>query len=160
MSVVFPSLKASWMMTDSMVAFTWDFTFSRPIQHCVRNTTERGWPFTHRLPLCGTTDYASPCRAAEQNTMDSTVHRGGRVVGIQLHVSLALLSLCAHISPILWIPVLMFTGGSSLSQRVISSHLVCAGLIISQTDVWEMVCRVELQQEMSHLSAVMTERSI
>lgn len=46
---------ASSMMTASVGSVTWDFTLSRPIQHCVRNTTDKvGLSRTQSawLPLC------------------------------------------------------------------------------------------------------------
>lgn len=86
---------AQWRQRESV---TWDITLSRPIQHCEEHNRQ-GWPFTHRLPLCGTTDCASPCRATGQTqwALQSFCW--------EIYASrLSTFSMCSH-SSFLWITI-------------------------------------------------------
>lgn len=114
-------------------AFTWDVTLGRPIQHC-EGHNRQGWPrtYTHTHIRTRTTTWPE--------------HRGALIL--------------SHPLP----PLYEYQSGvylrTSLSQRVISKP-ACVGTAHYFPDrCMRDGYRVELQQEMCHLSAAVTERSI
>lgn len=115
-------------------SITWDITLSRPIQHC-EGHNRQGWPFTHRLPLCPTNGLCASMQSNKTNTTGATEILAGdwwfKLQGSRLFPS-------ARTPPLYEYQFSVYLK-MSLSQRVISSQSVWAQLIISQTDVWEMV---------------------
>lgn len=118
------SSKAS-LVTTAWKSVTWDFTLSRPIQHCEEHKT--GLAFQSQA---ATLQDNWPSHHAEQ----------------QLHWSLVrgwliFTALLFHVHTVLYVLkiILLFIKEKSLSQRIISSPFMWARLIIFQTDVWEIV---------------------
>lgn len=155
---------ASSMMTASVGSVTWDFTLSRPIQHCVRNTTDRVGLSHTQVNLADTEGlgYTSPWYFTAQQQQDHAnrkaflwtlvlnslteglilngwtrtffflktkiligysmyTKRCSAVLSIKLKLN-GFTLLCADQA--LLRQCLMFTKGTSLSKRVISSHLL------------------------------------
>ena len=94
---------------------TWDFTLSRPIQHCVRNTTDKvGLSHTQSawLPLC-VRGYTSPWYSQHSS---SKANSRAFMWTSQVYTYLCRSGFINTTS--------MFTKGTSLSKRVIGSHLL------------------------------------
>lgn len=128
---------------------TWDITLSRPIQHCEEHNRQ-GWPFKHRLPLCGTTDCASPCRATGQTQWTLQMF-GWRFIGFT--------ALCFFSPPFYEYQFNVYLRNIIISKSNKQSFHVGTAHYFPDRCMRDG-CRVELQQEMCHLSVLMTERSI
>lgn len=120
----------------------------------VRDTTDRVGLSHTGLPLCRTTGRASPCRATGQT--QRALHRfSSRSALWELRGSLLL----AHRRPFSEYQFSVCLRNIIISKS--NKQSFCVGTAHYFPDrCMRDGCRVELQQEMCHLSVLMTERSI